>query len=175
VTAPADAAPDLVTPVVGYRAWRILGERLMSPYIPCRWDGREMHASCWPANRSLLRGEGWLDAPHASPDPRCRCGVYAYHAPGTQRYFGEFLWVEGVITTWGRIEAHRDGLRAEHARIEALSHPPRNDPERRTAVEAIAARLGVALVPWADLREEAARHGAPLPPELLPAVVAPAA
>jgi hypothetical protein len=72
------------------------------------------------------------------------------------------------VTAWGRIEAHRDGLRAAHARIEALAHPPANEPERRRAVEAIAWRLGTHLVAWADLREEASRHGAPLPPRMLP-------
>jgi hypothetical protein len=63
------AAPDLVEAVIGFRAWRIAGDRLLSPYIPCRWEGREMHAECFPANRQLLRGVGWLDAPHASPHP----------------------------------------------------------------------------------------------------------
>jgi hypothetical protein len=87
-----------------------------------------MHAECFPANRQLLRGVGWLDAPHASPHPDCQCGVYAYHRPGTQAYYGEWLWTEGVVTAWGRIEAHRDGLRAEHARIEALARPPANEP-----------------------------------------------
>jgi hypothetical protein len=162
------AAPDLVEPVVGFRAWRIVGERLLSPYIPCRWEGRTMHAECWPANRSLVRGVGWVAEPHDSPHPACQCGVYAYHRPGTQSYYGDFLWVEGVVTAWGRIEAHRDGLRAAHVRIEALAHPPANEPERRRAVEAIAGRLSARLVAWADLREEAARHGAPLPLRMLP-------
>lgn len=164
----ADRAPDLVDPVVGFRAWRIVGDRLHSPYIPCLWDGRVMHAVCYPANRSLTRGVGWKDEPHESPHPDCQCGVYAYHAPGTQRWYGEWHWVEGVVSAWGRIEAHRDGLRAEHARIEALAHPPRNEPERRGLVEAIAARLAVPLVPWDGLRDEAARHGAPLPGWMLP-------
>jgi hypothetical protein len=30
------AAPDLVTPVVAFRAWRIVDGSLLSPYIPCR-------------------------------------------------------------------------------------------------------------------------------------------
>lgn len=163
-------APDLIEPVVGFRAWRMVGGRLMSPYIPCRWEGRVMHATCWPANRTVLPHPpvGWLDAPHESPHPECQCGVYAYHRPGVQAYYGEWLWTEGVVTVWGRLEAHRDGLRAAHAQIEALAHPPRNEPERRAAAEAVAAQLEVPLVPRAGLAEEAARHGAPLPGGMLP-------
>ena len=39
------AAPDLVAPVVAFRAWRIVDGRLLSPYIPCRWKGAVMHAA----------------------------------------------------------------------------------------------------------------------------------
>jgi len=162
------AAPDLLDPVVGFRAWKIIDDRLLSPYIPCRWEGRVMRATCYPANRSLLRGEGWLAAPHASPHRDCRCGIYAYHRPGAQSYYGEWLWVEGVVTVWGRVEAHRDGLRAEHARVELLARPGRADPGRRAATEAVAARLGVPLVAAGDLPSAAAEIGTPLPPSLLP-------
>lgn len=167
-TPAASRAPDLVEPVVGFRAWRIVGERLLSPYIPCRWDGRVMHAVCYPANRSLLFGRGWLEEPHESPHPACKCGIYAYHRPGIQSYYGEFDWVEGIVTVWGRIEAHADGLRAEHARVEALARPPASEPGRRRAVEAIAGRLGVRLLPRESLEDAAARLGSPLPASLLP-------
>jgi hypothetical protein len=160
------AAPDLLDPVVGFRAWKVIDDRLLSPYIPCRWEGRVMHATCYPANRSLLRGEGWLDAPHASPHRDCRCGIYAYHRPGVQAYYGEWLWVEGVVTVWGRLEAHRDGLRAEHARVELLALP--GDGERRRAAQVVAELLGVPTVGAGELPAAAADIGAPLPPSLLP-------
>ena len=165
------AAPDLAAAVVGFRAWRIVGDRLMSPYIPCRWDGRELHAVCFDANRTLFApsARGWLDEPHASPHPDCQCGIYAYHRPGTQGYYGEWLWTEGVLSCWGRIEAHADGLRAEHGRVEALALPPRNDPERRLAVEAVAERLGVDLVVREELGAVAEALGGVLPPALRPA------
>ena len=118
------AAPDLIEPVVAFRAWRVLDDRLLSPYIPCRWEGRVMHATCYPANRALTFGRGWLGAPHDSPHPACKCGIYGYHRPGAQGYFGEWEWVEGIVSVWGRIEAHADGLRAEHARVEALTGRP---------------------------------------------------
>lgn len=165
-------APDLVDPVVGFRAWRIVGGRLLSPYIPCRWEGRVMHAVCFDANRRLFAPavrRGWLTEPHESPHPQCQCGVYAYHRPGAQAYYGEWELAEGVVSVWGRIEAHRDGLRAEHARIEALAAPPRHEPGRRIRVEAIADALGVAVVARDDLAREALQHGAPLPRRMLPA------
>ena len=133
------AAPDLVAPVVAFRAWRIVDGRLLSPYIPCRWEGAVMHAECYPANRALLFGRGWLDAPPRPAAPRLP--VRDLRLPpsrGAQTYYGEFEWVEGVVSVWGRIEAHRDGLRAEHARVCALA--------RRPGVAAIAADLEVDLV-----------------------------
>jgi hypothetical protein len=163
------AAPDLLAPVAGYRAWRIVGDRLMSPYIPCRWEGRTLHAECYDANRSLQRGIGWLAEPHVSPHPDCQCGIYAYHRPGTQGYYGEWLWTEGVLACWGRIEAHADGLRAEHGRVEALALPPRNDPERRFAVAAVAERLGIPLVARDELADVAQSAGGVLPDALRPA------
>jgi hypothetical protein len=60
----------------------------------------------------------------------------------------------------GRIEAHRDGLRAEHARVCALA--------RRPGVGAITAQLGVDLVERGELDGAAGRYGAPLPAELVP-------
>ena len=161
--------PDLAAPVVGFRAWRIVGDRLMSPYIPCRWEGRVLHAACFDANRVLQQGRGWLAEPHASPHPDCQCGIYAYHRPGAQAYYGEWLWTEGVLSVWGRIEAHAEGLRAEHGRIEVLADPPRNDPERRRAVAAVAQRLGIPAVPRAELAAVADGLGGVLPAVLRPA------
>jgi hypothetical protein len=152
------AAPDLVVPVVAFRAWRVVDGRLLSPYIPCRWEGAVMHAECYPANRTLLFGNGWLDAPHRPPHRDCRCGIYAYFRPGAQAYYGEFEWVEGVVTVWGHIEVHHDGLRAEHARVCALG----------PGVEAIAAAMGVDVVARGELEAAAARYGAPLPASLVP-------
>jgi hypothetical protein len=162
------AAPDLVSTVAGYRAWRIVGDRLMSPYIPCRWEGRVLHATCFDANRRLQRGVGWLAEPHGSPHPDCQCGIYAYHRPGAQAYYGEMLWTEGVLSCWGRIEAHAAGLRAEHGRVEALALPPRNDPERRFAVEAVGERLAIPLVARAELPDVASACGGTLPAALRP-------
>jgi hypothetical protein len=162
------AVPDLVVPVVGFRAWRVIDEQLSSPYIPVRWEGRRMHATCLPANRVLTFGEGWLGAPHDSPHPECKCGIYAYVRPQRAPYVGEFEWVTGIVTAWGRIEAHREGLRAEHAEIEALALQPGWGAARRDRVERIATRLGTDVVMHDELETAATRYGGPLPSALLP-------
>jgi hypothetical protein len=162
------SAPDLAAPVVAFRSWRLAGGLLVSPFIPCRWDGRVMHAACYDANRGLTRGVGWLDEPHASPHADCRCGIYAYHEPGIRTYYGEAWCCEGVVTVWGHVEVHADGLRAEFARVEALGVPDLGNPRLAPAVEEIGAALGVPVVAAAELREIAAALGGPVPPALIP-------
>src|SRR4051794_32767223 len=95
----------------------------MSPFIPCRWQDRGIHATCFDANRALTRGVGWLAEPHRSPHEACQCGIYAYHTPGPRSWFGEAHWCEGVVSAWGRLVVHGDGFRAEHACVEALAIP----------------------------------------------------
>ena len=68
----ASAAPDLVTPVVAYRAWRVVGDRLLSPNIRIRWEGRTLHATCLPVQRRIMPGhDGWVDEEHVAPHPDC--------------------------------------------------------------------------------------------------------
>ena len=166
------AAPDLAAAVVAFRSWRLAGDRLMSPFIPCRWQDRMMHATCFDANRTLTRGVGWLEEPHVSPHEACQCGIYAYHAPGPRSWFGEAYWCEGVVSAWGRLVVHTDGFRAEHARVEALAVP---DGLRRFGaahVDRAAAKLGVAVVGHDELESFAASLGGGVPTALRPAAPA---
>ena len=149
-------APDLVAPVIAFRSWRLAGAQLVSPFIPCRWEGRVMHAQCYDANRTRTRGVGWLDGPHGSPHADCQCGIYAYHTPGPRSWFGEAYWCEGVVAAWGRLVVHRDGFRAEHARVEALAVP---DGMRPSHVREAAETVGVPLIAVAELRAFADRLG----------------
>jgi len=165
-------APDLAAAVVAFRSWRLAGERLMSPFIPCRWQGRVMHATCFDANRGLTRGVGWLDEPHESPDEACQCGIYAYHTPGPRSWFGEAFWCEGVVSAWGRLVVHADGFRAEHARVEALAVPDRLQRFGAMHVHRTAAKLDVPVVAHAELEDFAAGMGGGVPASLRPAVAA---
>jgi hypothetical protein len=161
-------APDLIEPVVGFRKWRLVGDHLSSPFIPLRWERSVAHARCYPANRTLLFGEGWLDKPHEAPHPECRCGIYAWHAlpsPGPVPDPGR---VFGVVSLWGRIEVHADGMRGQHAGIGALGLPVSMGPAQTARLREIAARLGVELMAEAELPLIAPEYGSALPPALLP-------
>jgi hypothetical protein len=163
------AAPDLAAAVVAFRSWRLAGGRLMSPFIPCRWRGRVLHAACFDANRLLTRGVGWLDQPHGSPHEACQCGIYAYHTPGPRSWFGEAYWCEGVVSAWGRLVVHADGFRAEHVRVEALAVPDHVHPIGAAQAQRAAGDLGVPVVAHDELQGFAARLGGGVPAALRPA------
>jgi hypothetical protein len=163
------AAPDLAAAVVAFRSWRLAGARLMSPFIPCRWDGRVMHARCFDANRTLTRGLGWLSEPHESPHEACQCGIYAYHTPGPRSWFGEAYWCEGVVSAWGRMVVYADGFRAEHARVEALAVPDGIEGIGAAHVRSAAAALGVPALAHDEMEAFAARLGGGMPVALRPA------
>jgi hypothetical protein len=163
------AAPDLAAAVVAFRSWRLAGARLMSPFIPCRWEAGVMHATCFDANRTLTRGVGWLDEPHESPHEACQCGIYAYHTPGPRSWFGEAYWCEGVVSAWGRLVVHPDGFRAEHARVEALAVPDPLPASGAAQVRRAATGLGVTVIPHEELEDFAAALGGGVPAALRPA------
>jgi hypothetical protein len=163
------AAPDLATAVVAFRSWRLADGRLMSPFIPCRWRDRVMHATCFDANRGLTRGVGWLDEPHRSPHEACHCGIYAYYTPGPRSWFGEAYWCEGVVSAWGRLVVHPDGFRAAHARVEGLAVPEGLQRFGAAHVQRAAADLDVPVVAYDELESFAARLGGGVPAALRPA------
>ena len=163
------SAPDLLGPVVAFRWWRVIGDHLSSPFNPVRWDRRQVEARCYPANRALLFGDGWLAEPHQAPHPACQCGIYAYHAPPRRPRIPDPDRAAGIVSVWGRLEVHRDGVRAQHARVEALACCPEWGSAHVAQMRAIASRLGVPLIAYDELPAAARRFGAPIPATLLPA------
>jgi hypothetical protein len=149
-------APDLIEPVVGFRNWRLVDGALTSPYAGVAWHEPLLCARC------LREPEA-----HAAPHPGCDCGVSAYHEPQERFSTVDFRGVSGIVTLWGNVEVHRDRMRAEFARIEALAVYHRWSRAHRTAVEAVAARLGVGLVDLREQADAAVEYGAALPPELV--------
>lgn len=154
--------------MVGFRKWRVMSDHLASPYIPVRWETSVAHARCYPANRNLLFGEGWVDQPHRAPHPRCKCGIYAAYRPAARGPIPDRGRTFGVVTLWGQIEAHPQGMRAEHARIEALAFCRELGGRHREQIESIAESLGVDCVEHSRLAAVAGGYGSPLPASLVP-------
>jgi hypothetical protein len=163
------AAPDLIEPVVGFRKWRLDEGGLRSPYVGVAWRAPVMHADC---RRSSLVGklfeQGWLEEAHEAPDPRCKCGIYAYHEPKSRASPMYLRSIWGIVTLWGRIEVHRDGMRAQHARLAALAISPEWSSARRGGVERLVWELGIDLVDQAELRRAAREYGHAVPAALVP-------
>lgn len=47
------------------------------------------------------------------------CGQSAYREPQTRFAAVDFRGVSGIVSLRGRVQAHSDQVRAEHARVEA--------------------------------------------------------
>jgi hypothetical protein len=172
---PATGAPDLFGRVVAFRNWRIIDGRLSSPYLPVVWTDRVMRAECYGGARRLAPGRIDVapafvdtDGPHVAPDPDCRCGIYAYYRPSARFSTIDYRGVSGIVTVWGALQVHHGGLRAQHARVEALATYGRWSTRQRSAVDGVAGELGVDLVDLDELERAATRYGTPLPPSLLP-------
>lgn len=158
---------DRDAPLVGFRNWRIIENQLWSPYIPRSWDQRTMQAECYRGPGALIELNLPADhAPDAAPHPGCRCGIYAYGVRPTRFSSVDHRGVTGIVSVWGRLEDHTDGVRAEHVRIEALAAAPHWSERQRWAGLELAERLDVDLVDDAELEGVAARYGRPLQDEL---------
>jgi hypothetical protein len=104
----------------------------------------------------------------AVPGHDCSCGIYAWYEPclilawAATRHL-----VAGAVAVWGEIELHPFGMRARDAMVIALVTPPWRRTKRRRLID-VARDLDVDTVPARRLRSEALRHGAPLPPGMVP-------
>jgi hypothetical protein len=154
----AEAAPDLIDPIIGYRQWRLVGCALTSLFNDTRWERVQLSARC----------DGGNHHPEVVPDHACSCGIYAYYdpCPRTASAVTRDL-VAGAVVMWGRVELHATGLRAEHAQIVALELPLSLGPKRRSMLE-VAEHLGVMAVPHRQLRAAAREHGASVDQSLRP-------
>jgi hypothetical protein len=144
-------APDLIDPVVAFRNWRIVDGRLRSVYEPVFWLDPMQRADC----RAEHRGH----PPHDAPASGCTCGIYASHQPDYQFPTVDYRGVSGIITAWGNIEVHADGIRAEWVQVEALSIYERWTKRQIDAVRAVAEDLGADLIDLYDLEAAAGRYG----------------
>lgn len=105
----ADTAEPLVGELQAVRAFQLGDDGLLFPLVPGPgpWRSGVNTASCT------------AEEAHQAPDPHCTCGFYAYFSPG---------WVYGgsvaaVVSLWGQTIVGSRGVRAQHARIEAVCAP----------------------------------------------------
>jgi hypothetical protein len=160
---PLSRAPDVIAPVHAFRDWRISSDGLASPRTGVVWTSRVMSAQCRPRTPEAL-----VVPAHEPPDPRCECGIHAYFRPSDETSRIDYTGVTGVVTVWGRLAVHENGLRAEFARIEALGVYRRWTRRQKALVLEAAESLEVDLVDLGDIVEIAHRYATPLPAELVP-------
>lgn len=128
----------LVGEVVGLRTFRVDESGLLLPLYSNRaWYDGTNTATCAPPTGDEPAVE------HAVPDPACECGFYAYGTERAARANRRSRYVQAVVSCWGGVVAGTQGVRAEHARIDAIwMHP--NVPSwtrRRVASRYPSARL----------------------------------
>jgi hypothetical protein len=160
---PPPPTPDLLAPVHAFRDWRVTDEGLSSPRTGAAWTSRVLAAECRPRTP-----EQFVQPRHRAPGQDCSCGVHAYFRPNWETSKINYTGVTGVVTMWGQVEVHADGVRGEFARIEALGIYSRWTRRQKAAVYGIAEALDVDLVDLYELQHVARRYGAPVPPALVP-------
>jgi hypothetical protein len=165
---PKTRAPDLIEPIVAFRSWRVVDGRLRSVYLPTFWSEREMTASCLCSESPDPDSPRAAPAGHGVPDRGCTCGIYAYYRPDMNFPTVDHQGVTGIVSVWGSIEVHDEGMRAEHARIEALALYSRWSTRQIDAVRNVALELGVDLVDLDEIEDAAKHYGQPISPALVP-------
>jgi hypothetical protein len=152
-------APDLIEAVVAFRKWRVVDGRLRSLYEPVFWLDPLQRADCRAHNRG--------NPPHEAPRSGCTCGIYASHEPDYEFPTVDHRGVSGIVTAWGNIEVHADGIRAEWVQVEALSAYDRWTRRQTDAVRAVAEDLGSDIIDLYDLEAVAGRYGVRLDPRFV--------
>jgi hypothetical protein len=105
----------LVGEIVGLRTFRIDDSGLLLPlYSDGAWYDGTNTATCSPPTGHHPRG------PHAVPADECECGFYAYGSVPAAAHNRNMRYVQAVVSCWGGVVAGTKGIRAQHARIDAI-------------------------------------------------------
>lgn len=167
--------------VVGYRAWSLDTDGQLRPLTGRReaWAVGVNTARCDCRTSDRLHFE-WVvidgrrvlkPAPlHDAPDETCSCGLYSLRDPkpswGADLKFRRGEQVAGAVASWGRVQVHGSGVRAEHACVLALALAPDLEVAAARRVRLAAERYGVPAVKLDELQAVASEHGRPLPDTL---------
>jgi hypothetical protein len=111
------------------RTFRVGPGGVLFPLFSNRaWTDGINSASC-RISRSPVDG-----TPHRPAEPDCTCGFYAYASETAAGEYPNARYVLAVIACWGRVVAGTRGVRAEHARIEAIWMSPIVPPDLAAGV-----------------------------------------
>lgn len=130
-------APDLIEPIVGYRAWRYIASERAVRLFPITAADDDLGESEWEGAWS-----GWVRAScptrdevaHLAPDEGCSCGFYAMKTPDAVASFTAMSQIRtdgdpadelnsivfGRVELAGKVIEHETGYRAERAHIAEL-------------------------------------------------------
>ena len=179
----AREVPTFSECVLGYRAWAIDDRDRLWPLSDRRgpWEPGVNTARCNCRYPNALSFEwNWRDgrrvlepAPgHAAPAEDCVCGLYAWRRPSRpwalDPRFASGRFVCGAVASWGQLQVHHDGVRAQYACVTVLAYPRETDAEAMRILKRVAARYRVELVPLEALEAAASRHASPLPESIHP-------
>jgi hypothetical protein len=118
-------APDFITPLIGWRFWRVVSENLMNNGLDL-WLTSIMKLIKWPPKKRfkaecLCGYSYYFYELHTNGPPEVDpCGIYAYNSP--QHAFSDPLFriipkgvVFGKVKLWGKVQKHQFGYRAQFA------------------------------------------------------------
>ncbi|MGH7904949.1 MAG: hypothetical protein ACREPA_12620, partial [Candidatus Dormibacteraceae bacterium] len=177
-----------IEPLVGWRIWRVRGNRLESWVVPYTWSVGVNGGRCLSDGHSFRSGPPGcrLGAPGCSESPGsgCGCGFWALNSPAACRHLVRW-WedaelrplgdtaVLGLMAGWGAVAVHgEEGFRAQQARVVALFAVPighaslrgRLADGWRTSLRRLSGRPAARRASARDLRlgGVAAAYGVPL-------------
>jgi hypothetical protein len=108
-----EEVPLSIEPVVGWRAWRLMGD----PTEPRL--GSMVHGAVWtPQEATPARCAASGGHDHPAPDRGCSCGYYAADSFASltgARVFSNEVGVLGAIGMWGTVIEHTSGARSQFA------------------------------------------------------------
>ena len=102
------------------RTFRIGPNGLLYPlFSDVAWSAETNTARCKLAGMQAFLPD--QDTVHETPEPDCTCGFYAYASDvAAAQEYPSAQHVLAVVACWGRVIAGTRGIRAQHARVEAL-------------------------------------------------------
>ncbi|MDP9116049.1 MAG: hypothetical protein M3O28_02080 [Actinomycetota bacterium] len=122
---PFSGVEPLVGDIVGLRTFRVDDSGLLLPlYSNLSWYDGPNTATCSPPTGERGGEANGADQMHSTPSPDCECGFYAYGSESAAMQHRHMRYVQAVVSCWGTVVAGTQGVRAEHARIDAIwLHP----------------------------------------------------